>query len=93
MKMSSMEFSQWQAFEEIEPGSPARDDFHFATLCWLIWNMLNGKGGRKMTIQDFLPMFGTEKRADRPTQKELKSKLLSWKSLYEAEQKGRSKHV
>jgi hypothetical protein len=54
--MSSAEFTEWLAYDSIEPIGSWRDDARFAMLCALIASAYSDpKKGRRPTPEDFLP--------------------------------------
>ena len=51
--MSSSEFSEWQAYYELEPFGAWRDNWHFAQLTALLFNINRGSG-KALSPADFM---------------------------------------
>lgn len=75
-RMSSREFSEWIAYDSIDPGEPERGDYRHAMLSCLVANLLRWKGP-KLKLKNFLPDF---KPRVRLTWKDIKKKLVFWKA-------------
>ena len=61
-ELTSREFSEWLAFDRLEPIGPMRSDFASAQICALVANALRGAGGKTYAPIDFMPFLD---RADR----------------------------
>ena len=51
--MSSSEFREWMAYYSMEPFGQWRDNWHFAQLTALMFNVNSGKGN-SLTVDDFM---------------------------------------
>ena len=67
--MTSWEYSEWQAFDAIEPIGAWRMDYNFGMLCALNANMNRSKGSKAFSAQDFMPFL------PQPTEEEKMRKL------------------
>jgi hypothetical protein len=56
-RMDSREFSEWCAFNRIDPWTRNRMDLGFANVCSIIANANSAKG-RRFKAEDFMPRFG-----------------------------------
>lgn len=74
--MSSREFSEWIAYEQIQPGSPLREDIHAALICSVLANV-NRTKGKKYKVDDFLLDFSEGKSGRPKTVKALKNKMMA----------------
>lgn len=80
-RMSSREFSEWQAYAQVEPIGALRADLRNAMLMTLIANIYRDpkKRPEPFTPAEFLPFYeaeAEEKRAPEPGQ--LWAKLKAW---------------
>ena len=81
--MSSKEFSEWIAYEAISPGEPVRGDVRSALIAHVVANAAPRKKGRRpFDIKDFILNF-TPKMQHPKTFKDLKLKMMAWKSMHE----------
>ena len=81
--MTSSEFAEWLAYDQISPGEPERGDLRSALVASVIANSQKGKG-RPYSISDFLLKFKTGKPTRKSAQ-EIKTKLKSWLSMYKSQ--------
>ena len=58
--MDSVELSEWQIFDSIDPIGAWRDDYSNGLLCALHANMNRKKGAKPYTPQDFMPFLQQE---------------------------------
>ena len=56
-RISSREFAEWIAFNQIEPFGPDRADIGHAIVASTVANSAKGKKGKTYRISDFLPRF------------------------------------
>ena len=57
-RLSSSELTEWMAYEKMTgPLGRKRADIQAATVASAIANANRGKGGRKFTIEDFIPQY------------------------------------
>jgi len=81
-RMSSTEFSEWQAFERLSPGEPERTDFLFGWLAWVVYAFSpSHKRGRRYKLEDFMVKFGgaaadTDTRRQSPTEARMRLKMF-----------------
>lgn len=61
-EIDSHEFSEWQAYFQINPFGEVRSDARMARLCALIANVNRGRRGKSFKDQDFMFQFGGKKR-------------------------------
>lgn len=62
-RVSSLEFTEWMAFERLSPLDPERQDLRFAVLMFHIYNLIaSDKGGKRLTIMDFMLKFEDTKK-------------------------------
>lgn len=64
-ELTSREFSEWIAFDRLEPIGPLRADFASAQICALVANALRGAGGKTYAPIDFMPFLDVDDRTDR----------------------------
>jgi len=76
-EISSREFGEWMAYDEISPGDPERADLRAALISCTMANVMKTKKGRPLQIKNFLLKFDLPARK---TAEEVKAKLLSWKA-------------
>ena len=83
--MTSAEFGEWLAMEQIEPGEPIRGDYHAAMICHTL-AMINRKKGHMPKLKNYMLQYlmDTELELQLKPDATLKQKLLGWKVLYEA---------
>lgn len=55
--MSSTEFTEWQAFAEIEPFGSIRDDQHFGTVVATLANIYRKKGAKRIQWNDIFKLY------------------------------------
>lgn len=73
--MSSREFAEWRAFDQLDPFGQERGDLRNAILCQLIANALTVKG-KKPSVDDFMPKF--EKAHAKQTDEQMHETLMAW---------------
>lgn len=71
--MSAREFSEWMAYDRLEPFGEVRADLRAGIIASTIAAVNTPKGRRRPRPSDFMPEF--DKR--RPTESELGQKILS----------------
>jgi len=86
--MSSSEFSEWQAYNTLEPFGEDRADLRMGILAATTVNMLKGKG-KPAKVTDFIPQFGRD-RVD--PEKVLRTKLKQIALIHNATFKGQGKN-
>jgi hypothetical protein len=84
-EMDSKEFTEWIAYEQIDPGEPERSDLRAALMACTVANAHKGARGRLYKISDFLLKFKTPRKE--PNQKSIKTKLQYWLTNYRAQRK------
>jgi hypothetical protein len=66
-QLTSLQLSEWEAYDKLDPIGTWRDDFRMAYLSSLVTNLtisVNGKKGAKMTSPiDFLPDWADQRGA------------------------------
>jgi hypothetical protein len=79
-ELTSVQLSEWQAYDKLDPIGRWRDDFHTAQLSSLIINIVNAlyhdpkQGKPKDTIpMDFMPMWDNESAEIRNTVQEIQT--------------------
>jgi hypothetical protein len=92
-EISSREFGEWMAYEEMDPGEPERSDLRAALIACTIANTALTKRSKPYDIQDFLLKFD-EVRAKPTSQKEasreLRIKMDSWRKVWERRRAARA---
>lgn len=73
--MSSKEFVDWAAYNNISPFTPDRVDLGFAVVAKMLYDIHKKKGARGLTYIDFMPL------CERLAQKAGDQKLLFMKAL------------
>ena len=82
-EISSKEFAEWMAYEQLSPGYPEREDAQAAVVAQTVYNMMRAKG-RARPLKDFLLNFRVPER--RPAE-EMMMTLLSWAKAMNARRK------
>ena len=54
-QLTSAQYSEWQAYDQLEPIGTWWQDFRMAYLCTLMGNIHREKGAKAFTIFDFMP--------------------------------------
>jgi len=75
--MSSAEFGEWLAYDQMNPGEPERGDLQAAMIAMVVANAHKGKKGKPFEIKDFLLKFKDSAPVQKSAQ-EIKTKLTSW---------------
>ena len=55
--MSSKQFSEWMAYDTLEPFGEIRADIRNAMLCAILVNINRGKNSKPAKLEDFMPTF------------------------------------
>jgi hypothetical protein len=84
--MSWTQFLEWQAFADVEPFGPERDDQRFGSISTTIANVFRGKGQRPYKLKDLTPLFGdSQATKEEPNWKRMKQMgkmvVAMWKGL------------
>ena len=61
-RIDSREFSEWIAYDAIDPIGPDRPERNSAQVCAVIANSVRGKGDKAWHMKDFLPRYGPPQR-------------------------------
>lgn len=79
-RMSSSEFSEWAAFDRIEPIGFNGFNYHFSTLSATVANAMGGKkSGGQFTPMDFAYISNTEReRSERQEREAIIQRLKNW---------------
>lgn len=86
-EISSKEFGEWKAYENVEPGNPQREDLRAALICATVANASpNRRSGFQYLPKHFMLKF-EDVIEQKPTANQLKMKLLAWKSGIDAKAK------
>lgn len=83
-EIDSREFSEWMAYEEISPGDPERADLRAALIAHTVASCMAAKKGRRFKLKDFLLRF-RKGPPQRKSAKDLKTKLIAWKTGHNAQ--------
>lgn len=75
-EVDSAEFTEWVAFNAIDPWTEARQDLRHAALLLNLYNFLPGKKPRR-GLEDFILRFDAPERRP-PTGAEMDQRLLRW---------------
>jgi hypothetical protein len=89
-RINSREYSEWLAFDRIDPIGMDRGDLMAATIAATVANAGGGKkGGGTFTASDFIPDYTGEKaRQPRQSVEEMMARLHSAIKVAETKQKG-----
>ena len=93
--IDSREFTEWLAYDSIQPGEPTRSDVQAAMIAATLANVNRDpkKKAAPFTISDFMPKYGQQEQDPRRmSQKEIKQRLSIWKKGYESNKKKGKKH-
>jgi hypothetical protein len=83
--MTSAEFAEWIAMDQLEPGEPMRSDYHAAMICHTL-AVINRKKGHMPKLKSYHLQYLLESKAQMSANPDatLKQKLLGWKVAYDA---------
>jgi len=85
--MSSSEFTEWIAYNDIEPGEPERTDWRNALLCQTISSTIPRKRGTRLPkLSEFILKF-RNKNEGRGDAKSIMIKLRSFFALHKIPEK------
>lgn len=62
-RVSSSEFVEWQAFNNISPWGPERGDVLAAMIAWTTATSAHSGKGRRPKLRDFIPRWGEHTKA------------------------------
>jgi hypothetical protein len=65
-RITSREFSEWQAYHQVEPFGQLRDDFRMGILAATVVNLFKSETDEPAKPTDFLPEFVTEAAGEEP---------------------------
>jgi len=61
-EISSAEFSQWIAYNNVEPFGESRADLRAGIISSVMANIHRGKGQKSFTADEFMPEFGEREK-------------------------------
>lgn len=70
-EISSKEFSEWVAYNKIDPFGQDRNDLGAAIISATVCNVNRSKGSRPYKPADFMPDFGNQKRAEQTCEQQI----------------------
>lgn len=76
-QMSSSEFTEWLAYDQIEPFGAWRDDVRIGVLGASLAPLLGDFKGRPPTPEMFMPKFGDESKSNRESPDAMYQKMLA----------------
>lgn len=80
--MDSVEYSEWLAFDAIEPIGSRRDDYNAAMQCALHANMNRKVGAKAYEPLDFMPFMPQETEEEK--QARMQKEFEAWARTYNA---------
>jgi len=78
-EITSAEFSEWLAYNQVQPWGPERQDWRFAQMCAILANCFDEKDHE---IDEFLPKFREQKPK---SSEEIKQKMRMHKQHVQGE--------
>jgi len=69
-ELTSEQVGEWMAYDSIDPIGKHRDDYGWAMVCSVMYNLVldiyskKGEYPKRTTPSDFIPKWGAEKRRD-----------------------------
>lgn len=81
--MSSAEFTEWIAYNSIEPIGETRGDIQAARICQLL-AAAHGKRGAKFKLSEFMPDWWNERRPKAQTPEEMAAVIKAAWGMFKA---------
>jgi len=64
--MSSADYAEWIAYQQLEPTLGERLDILFARLMWLVASMMRDKNSPKLQVSEFVPDWDPKSHTKKP---------------------------